>query len=416
MSLLYNGVIYLLDLVFKIASLVNPKAKKWIKGRENWRDQLLLSTQNWADNQKRVWMHCASLGEFEQGRPLLEKLRSSDPGLKIILTFFSPSGFEIRKNYANADLVCYLPIDTKKNAQDFIRLLKPDVAIFVKYEFWFNYLKELKDQKIPHFLIAGVFRSGQHFFKPYGTWFRKALYGFTHFFVQDQTSANLLQDIGVTQITLAGDPRIDRVLSIAEQAPRFPEVERFINGRKVLVAGSTWPPDEDRLLPFIQAFLSEDWCVILAPHDISSSHLATLEKQISSPFIKYSQLKVRPSNPQVLLIDNIGMLSSLYQYGQIAYIGGGFGQGIHNTLEPMAFQLPVIFGPKYAKFAEARFLEREKAGFTYQTKEELKDYFLDLQHPPTYEKATGTIKKFLAKNAGATDIIYGFGQQNDYWS
>ncbi|GAB5554612.1 MAG: glycosyltransferase N-terminal domain-containing protein [Saprospiraceae bacterium] len=416
MWLFYNGVIYLMQLVFNIAALVNPKAKKWIKGREKWRDQLLLSTQNWDGEHNRVWMHCASLGEFEQGRPLLEKLRSTDPGLKIILTFFSPSGYEIRKNYPNADLVCYLPIDTTKNAKDFIRLSKPDVAIFVKYEFWFNYLKELKKAKTPHFLIAGVFRSEQHFFKPYGRWFRKALNGFTHFFVQDQTSANLLQGIGVNAITLAGDPRIDRVLAIAEQAPRFPEVEAFINGRQVLVAGSTWPPDEDRLLPFIQAYLPEDWCLILAPHDIKSSHLASLENQINSSYIKYSQLKLKPSNPQILLIDNIGMLSSLYQYGKIAYIGGGFGQGIHNTLEPMAFQLPVLFGPKYGKFAEARFLEREKAGFTYQTKEELKDYFFDLQNLSTYEKATGKIKTFLAQNAGATDIIYRFGQQNDYWS
>lgn len=415
MGLVYNWGIYGMILAFRIAALFNPKAKLWIKGRENWRHHLAGAIQDWPDKQHRIWMHCASLGEFEQGRPLIEKMRADTPDLKLILTFFSPSGFEIRKNYPAADVIVYLPADTSKNARDFIKIVQPDSAIFVKYEFWFNYLKVLRQQQIPHFLIAGLFRPGQHFFQNYGAWFRKGLRGFTHFFLQNQASVKLLEQIDIQTVSLAGDPRIDRVLNIAKHAPQFPEIEAFIQGRKVLVAGSTWPPDEERLLSFIREHLFSNWCVLLAPHDISAQHLQELEQKIPVAYTKYSELKNGPKKSQVLLIDNIGMLSALYQYGKIAYIGGGFGQGIHNTLEPMAFQLPVIFGPKYQKFTEARFLVDQKAGFTYQTSEQLKDYFFLLQDPELYAEAAQKIAAFLQQNAGATALIDQFGKEKGYW-
>ena len=363
----------------------NAKAKLWVEGRK----KPIVQTE---DNQPWVWFHAASLGEFEQGRPVIEALKQQYPNLKVSLSFFSPSGYEVRKDYALADEVLYLPIDTMKNARMWVDRHRFVAAFFIKYEFWFNYMKALADKGIPLYYISLILKPDQYFFKWYGGWFRKQLHNVTHFYVQDETTLNLLNDFG--NVTLCGDTRFDRVAAIARNAKRFPEIEEFINGQKCIIAGSTWPPDEKLLIPYLER-LPDDYCMIIAPHDISEKHIQQIREA----------LRQVPSD-KVYLIDTVGILSQLYQYARFAYIGGGFGVNIHNIQEPVTFDCPVVFGPKYKSFKEAVDLVSLKGAFTINSQTELDQTFDRLIHDEAlYQKASETCRDYLNSQLGATEII-----------
>lgn len=388
-----------------MAAFFNKKAKQSIKGRKGIFEKL--KSQNFNGNW--IWMHCASLGEFEQGRPLIEKIKAEQSNQKIILTFFSPSGFEIRKNYEHADCVVYLPYDSPSNAQQFLDIVKPQKAIFVKYEFWHFYLKGLKKRHIPTYLISAVFRKEQTFFKWYGGFFRNMLSAFTHIFTQDENSVQLLKSIDFKNAKAIGDTRVDRVLEISKSAKQFSEIEAFCGQSPTLICGSTWPPDEAILATFINRKLPPNWKVIIAPHDIKASHIAQIQKRLTVPTNTYSNLTIDKKNKsKVLIINNIGILSSIYQYGKIAYIGGGFGSGIHNTLEPITFGLPVIFGTKFQKFTEAVELVKSGGAFTISNQKELELVFEKLLKNEAFEKAAFQAKNYIESNQGATEEIYHF--------
>ncbi|MEZ5043713.1 MAG: glycosyltransferase N-terminal domain-containing protein [Saprospiraceae bacterium] len=403
MLFLYNFVINCYVLLIHTASLFSPKAKLWVEGRKHWKAKLIqFNTQHPQGSTRRIWIHCASLGEFEQGRPLLEAIKAKYPESQLILSFFSPSGYEIRKNYPHAALICYLPIDRKMNANTFIELVNPQIAIFVKYEFWHHYLTTLATRAIPTYLISAVFRADQIFFKPYGAFFRKLLAKFTHIFVQDHTSFQLLKEIGCNAVTIAGDTRVDRVAQIPKEDKQLPLVAQFVQNQKCLVAGSTWPPDEALLAPILQQAFLSDWKIIIAPHDISETHLKELEAVLKKDFIRFSQYtSSTETSHRILLIDNIGMLQAIYRYGTVAYIGGGFGAGIHNTLEPIAFGLPVIFGPKYHKFEEARQLLKNGGGFSINDGKSLQQIIQSLMAEAAYTKASKAAKGFIEENKGS---------------
>ncbi|MDX2068903.1 MAG: glycosyltransferase N-terminal domain-containing protein [Haliscomenobacter sp.] len=405
MSILYTLGIYLYLLFIRVAALFHPKANLWWSGRKNWAEKLSLELSSKREaNQTLIWVHSASLGEFEQGRPLMEAIKKEYPEVFILLTFFSPSGYEIRKNYAHANLVCYLPADLPGNAQKFLSIVQPQLAVFVKYEFWYNFLKTLHKKEIPVWLIAALFRPKQPFFKPWGAWYLRILRDFDHFFVQNQSSLDLLEKHQIHQYTLAGDPRIDRVLQIAAEAKSFPLVESFVQNSTVLMAGSTWGPDEVLLAGLWgNQELCKDWKMIIAPHEIGASHLEQIEQKFGPQCIRYSQFQAENhSDRTVLIIDNIGMLSALYRYATIAYIGGGFGTGIHNTLEPMAFGLPVIFGPKYQKFEEAVANVKTGGAFVVQEEPDLEAVFTQLKYNTFRAQASASVQDYLKENRGAT--------------
>jgi len=411
----YTIGIHLYTLVIRLASLWNIKARLWINGRKQVWQQLSDFQINSPKKEFTIWIHCASLGEFEQGRPVIKKLRRQFPLSKLVLTFFSPSGYEIRKQYDQVDLVCYLPVDTPQNAQRFIQQLQPDLAIFVKYEFWHHYLHQLKKNRTPVVLISAIFRSNQLFFKSYGFWYRRLLQLFDHLFVQDEVSVNLLKEIGITNYTLAGDTRVDRVLSLAKQAPEFPLIAQFVKDSSIWVAGSTWPTDEQFLFPFWEKHLPENWRIILAPHEIGAHHIAQIEALPGLTTIRYSELLKNQdlhSTAKVLIIDNIGMLSALYQYGDIAYIGGGFGKAIHNLLEPIAFRLPVIFGPKHEKFHEALALKASGGGFALEQSEDIVTVFQQLQEKNAHQEAAQQAYNYLVNSKGSTDKILTYVAEN----
>lgn len=359
------------------------------------------------DMQGCVWFHCASLGEFEQGRPLIEKIKQKNPAQKILLTFFSPSGYEIRKDYKSADFVCYLPFDSPRNVSRFLDKFQPTAAIFVKYEFWHFYLKNLKKRQISTFLVSAVFRKEQLFFRWYGNFFRKMLNCFSQIFVQDEASAKLLKINNLTDVIVAGDTRIDRVLDIASAKKPMPEIEAFCESKKIIVVGSSWQPDEAVLLPFFNSKLPSDWKVIIAPHEIGEQHLKAIETNSELPTVRYSVFSESEKNDaRVLIIDNIGMLSSLYRFGNIAYIGGGFGSGIHNTLEPIAHGLPVVFAKKYHKFSEAVALVNSGGGFTIQNQSDFEKTINFLFDEKNRTSASAKAKRYVDENRGATEIIY----------
>ena len=343
MSILYNISIQLYVIAIRFAALFNTKAKLWIKGRKAIFQKIEEVTKG---EQNIVWFHCASLGEFEQGKPIIEGYKQKYPSHKILLTFFSPSGFEIRKNYEGVDWVFYLPADTKSNAKKFISIIKPIKVVFIKYEFWFNYMAELKKQNISFYSVSAIFRKEQFFFKY--NWFAKQLQHVTHFFVQDKTSADLLKSIGLTNHTISGDSRFDSVLSTTQNPKSFPLIKQFCKTKPTIICGSTWLKDETLLSQFIKE--NPQYNYIIAPHEMH--HISHLQKQTGAHLFSISNTENINSN-NVLIIDNIGILSSIYQYANIAYIGGGFGSGIHNILEAITFGLPVIFGPNYQKFNEA---------------------------------------------------------------
>jgi 3-deoxy-D-manno-octulosonic-acid transferase len=400
MLLLYRFSLSIFYILMKFASLWHPKAKLWVSGRKHWEEKLRRKLGN---IQSSVWFHFASLGEFEQGRPVMEALKKAEPETNIIISFFSPSGYEIRKNYPLAKAVCYLPLDSPRNAQKFIELIKPKYAVFTKYEYWFYFFKTLHQQHIPLYLVSAIFRQNQVFFKWYGGFYRQMLDYISYFFVQNEESKILLNSLGITQVAVSGDTRFDRVAENAKKKIELKEIEAFCGSSKVLVAGSTWPADEELLNTIIESY--PNWKIIIAPHEIAEANLQRLEKQLLGKTIRYSNLAANTFIlPEVLIIDNIGLLSSLYSYGHVAYIGGGFGKGIHNTLEAAAFGLPVIFGPNYQKFQEAKDLIELKAGFSISNQAELNDCFKLLQ-ADTHKEAGKQAKAYVDSHTGATAQI-----------
>lgn len=385
---LYTLAIRAYTVAVKAAALFgNPKAKQWVEGRRQ-------RPEPGNDQSPWVWFHAASLGEFEQGRPVIEALKKEHPDIKVSLTFFSPSGYEIRKNYPLADEVLYLPVDTLKNARQWVERHHFVAAFFIKYEFWFNYMTALDEKHIPLYYISLILKPDQYFFKWYGGWFRKQLKHVSHFFVQDDTTMELLKGIGFDNVTRCGDTRFDRVAAIAKQAKTFPEIEAFIHGRQCIIAGSSWPPDEKLLIPYIER-LPENYCMIIAPHDISEKHIRQIRESLTS---------INPD--KVYLIDTVGILSQLYQYARFVYIGGGFGVNIHNIQEPVTFGCPVVFGPKYKSFKEAIDLVSLGGAFSINGQEELNKTFDRLINDEAhYQQASEICKKYLKSQLGATDAI-----------
>lgn len=405
--ILYRLFILFYQLAIRLAAPFNAKARQWVAGRRDWRTRLRQGLQAVRPGDRPLlWMHCASLGEFEQGRPVLEAVRRQQPETAILLTFFSPSGYEVRKNYPLADHVAYLPADTPRNARDLLAIVRPDLVIFVKYEFWYYTLRRIQEEDIPLFLISALFRPGQIFDRPGGAPFRRLLQGFRHIFVQNEASGVQLERLGVRDYTIAGDTRVDRVYDLAQQVQAFPLVARFAGQSPVLVAGSTWPPDEDLLAGLLNGPFPANWKVIIAPHQIAENKLQRIEQLLSLPTLRYSRAaESRPEEARVLIIDNIGMLASLYQYGRLAYIGGGFGVAIHNTLEPVTFGLPVFFGPRHTKFEEAVQLVRRGGAFPVETTEELIAYFETLQNEAAWRAASAEARRYIEQNRGATETI-----------
>jgi len=404
---LYKIAIQLYGLAIRLSSPFAEKAQKWVAGRNGWKQsQKILKQTRARQGRPLLWMHCASLGEFEQGRPIIEKVRQQQPEWQILLTFFSPSGYEIRKAYEGADFITYLPLDHPANARHFVDLWNPDLVIFIKYEFWYYYFRALHRSNTPILMAAALFRPGQMFFKWYGKPFQKMLGWVQHFFLQNQASAQQLNKLGMTNYTVCGDPRVDRVWSIAQQAPSYPIVEQFAQQSDILIAGSTWPEDEAILLPLLNRHWPEGWKAIIAPHHINDKQIEQFRKKLTQPSIRYSQAEDADlKNNNVLIIDNIGMLSALYQYGRIAYIGGGFGAGLHNTLEPIAFGLPVLFGTGYHKFEEARYLVASGGGKAVADAPQLKEAFHGWLEEHNYQKASQQAAAYILKNRGASDAI-----------
>jgi 3-deoxy-D-manno-octulosonic-acid transferase len=402
MKLLYNVGILIFSALANIISPFSSKASLWVKGRKKWAEKI---TDKIKPGDRVIWMHCASLGEFEQGRPVIEAIKKNMPAFRIVLTFFSPSGFEIRKNYEMADCVCYLPSDTPQNASKFIDLVDPEIVIFVKYEFWNNYISTLYKKSIPLYLISGIFRPGQHFFKWYGSFFRKMLMKFERIFVQDQQSLDLLLGIGIEKVTLAGDTRFDRVLEIAGNAKDIPVLEQFRGNEKLFLAGSSWRPDEEIIAEYINKFPGRmKW--VFAPHEIDKSNIDRIEKLFKVKCVRFSAFGDDYADARILIIDNIGMLSSAYRYAHIAAIGGGFGKGIHNILEPACWGIPIVFGPNHGKFREAVDLLNKGGAKKFVAFDDFKKILdLWLSDEKIYTNSAEIASKYVKENAGAEEII-----------
>ncbi len=392
-----------MSLFIRLVSPFKRKARLMIDGHKSVFNLLEKEIDKKA---KYIWFHVASLGEFEQARPLIEEIKNSKPEYKILLTFFSPSGYEVRYNYPLADIVTYLPFDTKKNARSFLELTNPHMVIFIKYEFWYNYINEIYQRRIPVYLVSAIFRKNQSFFKKLRSPYRNMLSLYTHFFVQDDESHKLLQKHGIKNVTVAGDTRIDRVIEIQKQTVNLPIVEKFIDkGSIIFIAGSSWPADEDI---FINYFNSHpNLKLIIAPHEIDESHLTEIEKKLSRPSQRYSGLTDTDTvNADCMIIDCFGLLASVYRYADIGYIGGGFGDGIHNLPEAAVYGIPVIFGPNFIKFREAHDLIATGGGFTIKNRAEfnkLMESFIN--EPELREKAGKEAKNYIFSNSGATNTI-----------
>ena len=414
--MIYNIVIYFVLWGIAIASLFNEKVRKMWRGE---REAFKILKQKVDPNAKYIWFHAASLGEFEQGRPLMERIRKDYPQYKILLTFYSPSGYEVRKNYEGADIICYMPVDTRLNAIRFLRLVRPVMAFFIKYEFWSNFLHILKHRNIPTYSVSSIFREDQVFFKWYGRNYAGVLKCFTRFFVQNEESKRLLEGIGITAVDVVGDTRFDRVLQIKEAAKQLPICEAFRTGVassqsadvphhdfKVFVAGSSWPPDENIFIPFFNEH--KDWRLLIAPHVIAEEHLKLILSLVKGKkVVRYTQTTPEEAaEADVLIIDCFGLLSSMYNYGDVAYIGGGFGVGIHNTLEAAVWNMPVIFGPNNKKFQEAQGLLKSGGGFEINTYEDFSGLMSPLMNDETFLKQAGDkAGTFVAHLAGATDKV-----------
>ena len=399
---MYNVFIYLYLLGVAVCSRFNEKVRKMWHGE---REAFSILREKVDPNAKYVWFHAASLGEFEQGRPLMEQLRKDHPEYKILLTFFSPSGYEVRKNYEGADIITYLPIDTITNARRFLRLVHPVMAFFIKYEFWYNYLHILKHRNIPVYSVSSIFRPDQVFFKWYGRQYGRVLNCFTHFFVQNEVSKELLAKIGITNTTVVGDTRFDRVLQIKEAAKQLPVVEAFKQDYKVFVAGSSWPPDEEIFIKYFNEH--KDWKLIIAPHVIGEDHLQQIEKLLSGrKIVRYKDsAEADVKDAEVLIINCYGLLSSIYHYGDVAYVGGGFGVGIHNLLEAAVWDVPVFFGPNNQKFQEAQAL-KHSGGFEIHDYEEFARMMDRFAAEPDFLKEQGVkAGHFVKGQAGATQKV-----------
>jgi 3-deoxy-D-manno-octulosonic-acid transferase len=400
--MLYNLGIYLYSLIIHLAAPFSRKPRKMMKG--HWIVYELLRQQK-ENGVKYIWFHAASLGEFEQGRPLIEKIKERYPEYKILLTFFSPSGYEVRRNYQEADIVCYLPLDKPRNVKKFLDIIQPCMAFFIKYEFWKNYLNELHKRNIPVYSVSSIFRKEQIFFKWYGGAYRKVLSNFDQLFVQNETSKRFLSKIGIEKVTVVGDTRFDRVLEIRQEAKNLPLVEAFKNDSLTIVAGSSWAPDEDL---FIEYFNNHpEIKLIIAPHVIDENHLVEIISKLKRPYVRYSKAtEQNVKKADCLIIDGYGLLSSIYRYGEIAYIGGGFGVGIHNVLEAAVYGIPVIFGPKYQKFMEARELIEGKGAFSIKDSEELSQLLDKMISDKEYLKESGSnAGNYVTKNLGASELI-----------
>ena len=426
MNILYSLAIRLYSGLVSIAALFgNKKAQLWWKGRNNQWDNLksLNKDDEW------IWVHVSSLGEFEQGLPVIESLKAKYPKYKLLLTFFSPSGYEPRKNFHLADKVAYMPSDTRSNAKKLIKNFNIKAAFFVKYDFWFNYMKVLKENDIPLYYISALLHPDHYFFKFYSFWFRKQLFNVTHYFVQNDETAKLLKSIGIENTTVTGDTRFDRVFEIAKQSKSFPEIEEFIDGRQCIIAGSSWPSDEKFIIPFSKK-MPENYCLIIAPHDVSDSHIKQITSQLDD-YVLYSQRSTdngqqtktnsqwpttnnqqpmaNSQQPTTLVIDTIGILKQIYKYARFVYVGGGFMSSIHNTQEALVFGCPVVIGPKYHKFVEAVDLVRDGGMFSVNNQQEFDEIFGQLMNDEEfYNKASGICQDYIQLSIGATDKIMKF--------
>ncbi len=398
---MYHLIIYIYQLGVMVCSLFSEKVRKMWRGE---REAVRIIREKMDLQAQYVWFHAASLGEFEQGRPLMEQLRRDHPEYKILLTFFSPSGYEVRKNYEGADIITYLPLDTVTNARRFLRTIRPVMAFFIKYEFWFNYLHILKHRGVPVYSVSSIFRPEQVFFKWYGRQYGRVLKCFTRFYVQNEVSRQLLQKIGIDRVTVVGDTRFDRVQQIQQQAKVLPIVEAFSTGN-VFVAGSSWQPDEDIFIPYFNS--RDDWKMIIAPHVIGEDHLRQIEQKLQGKVVRYTQATPeKAAQADVLIIDCFGLLSSIYRYGTVAYVGGGFGVGIHNVLEAAVWGVPVFFGPNNQRFQEAQELKASGGGLEIGGNDDfvrLMDAFM--AHPQHIQEAGRAAGGYVGSRVGATRKI-----------
>lgn len=400
--MIYNLVIYIYLFGVKLAALFSSKPAKMVKGHREVFDILRDKIDR---NARYIWFHAASLGEFEQGRPLIERIRKEHPEYRILQTFFSPSGYEVRKNYQGADIVCYLPFDTPRNVRRFIEMVNPCMVFFIKYEFWQNYLNTLYKKGIPVYSVSSIFRPNQIFFRWYGKDYRKVLKTFSHLFVQNEVSEKLLASIGVTDVTIVGDTRFDRVLDICTVAKDLPLVKAFKGNSKTFVAGSSWGPDEDIFIRYFNEH--PEMKLVIAPHVVSDSHLKEIMEKVKRPCVRYTEAtEENVSKADCLIIDCYGLLSSIYRYGEISYIGGGFGVGIHNVLEAAVYGIPVIFGPNNKKFREAQHLLEKKGGLEINDYEEFKRLMDRFLTDNSYlQQAGNAAGDYVKNNSGALEKI-----------
>ena len=405
MNFIYNLLIFKASIILKVIAIFNKKIKLFIDGRKE-----TFSKISELNGSETIWFHAASLGEFEQARPIIEEIKKRYTNYKILVTFFSPSGYEIRKNYDLADVVCYLPLDSKTNAIRFIEVVKPKMAIFIKYEFWPNVLNELHKKQISTILVSGILREKQLFFKSYGAFMRKALHAFQHFFVQDEKSKELLNSIGFDKVTISGDTRFDRVSKIVTQDNELDFITEFKNGTYTIVAGSTWDEDEALLVNYINTKASEDEKFIIAPHNIKPEVIVALQKAINKKTVLFSTKKDKSlADYQVFIIDTIGILTKIYAAADVAYVGGGLKTGLHNILEPATFGIPVVIGNKYDKFKEAIDLVKIGGCVSIKNQEEFFETFINFKNDESFRKLTGTInKRYIQDNLGASELIMNY--------
>ena len=402
---MYTIGIYLYMLAVKLAALFgHKKAERLIEGH---REIFSLLEKGIKEGKDYVWFHASSLGEFEQGRPLIEKFRATHPEYRVVLTFFSPSGYRSARNYQQADVVCYLPFDTPANVRRFLNIVNPKMVFFVKYEFWLNYLSALKKRNIPTYIVSSIFRKEQVFFRWWGGFYRKALHCFTHLFVQNESSKELLASIGVKNVTVVGDTRFDRVAKIAEQAHLLPLVASFVeDGKKIFIAGSSWGPDEDVYIPYFNR--TSGWKLIIASHEVNEERIKQIEEQVRGLCVRYTQATIEEvRSAKCLIIDCFGLLSSIYRYGTVAYVGGGFGVGIHNVLEAAVYGIPVFFGPNNYKFQEAQQLKACGGGIEISSRAEFEEKIAAMDKDSSViENAGDAAGKYVSQNAGASARIF----------
>jgi len=389
---IYNGLVFLV-------SFFNPKAKKWIEGRQGLENKL--SKVNF---KQPVWFHVPSLGEFEQARPLIEAIREKHPSKNIVLTFFSPSGYEVRKNYESVDYVCYLPLDTRKNAERFLEIIKPSLVIWTKYDFWFHFLNSLKEREIPIILISSIFRKDQWFFKFYGLFMLEAIEAFNQIYVQDEISKNLLEKVNILNVTVLPDTRFDRVWETAQNPSKIKVLDSFKNEKPIFLVGSMWESDEHVILPFIKKY-KDQLKFVIAPHEIHPSKIEVLKNKIGGIICLYSESDCLAQEANVFILDTIGLLSSAYAYADYTYIGGGFGAGIHNILEAIVFENMVFIGPKYKKFKEANELVSQEAVFSIRNSIELNTVFEQVRISVNKTPIKQKLKSYISQNIGSTEFI-----------